>query len=90
MNWQVSDDIRAAIEKVVRERFPGKVHQLEFEPSISYDGEDVLIIRVFMDKSTTADDFKGRFIGLTGLVRSAMGDEMRHIFPMIHPTEFHA
>lgn len=84
---QVTDEIRAAVDGVIRERLGGKVQQVEIEAGIGDAGDEVLYIRVFMSSDTTAHDFSGRFFGLTGRVRNALGEGMRGIFPVIRPVE---
>ncbi|SDE63156.1 hypothetical protein SAMN05421720_10973 [Rhodospira trueperi] len=54
------------------------------------DGEEVLLIRTAMTKDTTENDFSGRFSGLTGRVRDALGEDRRGVFPVIRPIEAHA
>lgn len=84
---QVTDEVRTAVDSVIRERLGGKVQQIEIETGIGDAGEEVLFIRVIMSRNTTANDFAGRFFGLTGRVRNALGENMRGIFPVIRPVE---
>ncbi|GEO82733.1 hypothetical protein [Pararhodospirillum oryzae] len=86
----VKTEARQAVETVMRERFPGKVEHIEMEPGSDQTGEEILVIRVFLSTDTTASDFKGRFFGLTELVRSALGDEWHGVFPIIRLVESHA
>ncbi len=83
---QVTDEVRHAVEDVIRDRFGGKVESIEISVSSDEQGDDVLLIRVMMSKDTTAGDFSNRFFGLTGRVRNALGDEMRGLFPVIRPV----
>ncbi|MBW7920763.1 MAG: hypothetical protein H3C51_01530 [Rubellimicrobium sp.] len=81
---------RDSISDVVRARFPGKVRDVRFRFDVDNMGDDILTIEIHMSPDTTADDFRGRFIGLTELVRKAMGDDLRDVFPFIRPMEAHA
>lgn len=85
---QVTEEVRNAVEAVIRDRLGDKVQLVEIEVGVSDAGEDVLNILVSMSKDTTANDFAGRFFGLTGRVRTALGENMRGIFPVIRPVEF--
>lgn len=87
---RLTDKKRKTIEHVIRERFGNKVIEVVIQPAENEAGEDVLFIQVFMTKDTTAKDFSGRFFGLTGRVRDALGDDMRGVFPFIRPMEAHA
>lgn len=87
---QLTDTMLHSIENVIRDRFPGKVRGVEIRPGTDEAGENVLMIKVIMARDTTAADFSGRFFGLTRLVRNAMGDDMRGVFPLIRPVEEHA
>jgi len=86
----LSEDARQTIESVIRERFAGKVDDVEIEMATDERDDDILLIRVVMAKDVTADDFSGRFFGLTGRVRTAVGEELRDVFPVIRPVEAHA
>lgn len=79
-----------AVERVIRDRFVDKVQHVEMESSISESGEDVLLIRVHFVRNTTARDFSGKFFGLTGRVKTVMGEELEDVFPVIRPMEAHA
>lgn len=87
---ELTEEVRGAVERVIRDRFAGKVENIEIEAAEGETGEDVLRIRVVISRDTTARDFAGRFFGLTGRVRSALGDDMRGVFPVIRPVEAHA
>lgn len=84
---QLTDATRDAIRGVVRARFPGKVEDVRIRLDVDDAGEDVLRIEIHMSPDTTAEDFRGRFLGLTDLVRKAMGDDMKDVFPFIRPME---
>lgn len=87
---ELTEELRGAVERVIRDRFAGKVENIEIEAAEGEKGEDVLRIRVVISRNTTVRDFAGRFFGLTGRVRNALGDDMRGVFPVIRPVEAHA
>lgn len=86
----LAEATREAIKDVVRARFPGKVRDVRFRFGVDDTGDDILTIEIHMSSDTTADDFRGRFFGLTDLIRNAMGEDMRDVFPFIRPMEAHA
>jgi hypothetical protein len=87
---KISNEVMQAVELVIRERFKDKVETVRIKPGYSDIGEVVLMIEIMMNRGVTADDFSGKFFGLTGRVRSALGDEMQDVFPVIRPVEAHA
>ncbi|KND17815.1 hypothetical protein ADZ37_17230 [Pannonibacter phragmitetus] len=87
---QLKDEVRVAVDEIIRNRFAGKVEDIKFEALEDDLGEELLLIRVMMSPDTTGKDFAGRFFGLTGLVRHALGEDMRNVFPIIRPVEAHA
>lgn len=86
----LSADIRLAVESVIRERLGDNVKEIEIEVTNSGPDDIVLLIRVKISSKATASDFSGRFFGLTGRVRNALGDDLRGVFPVIRPVEAHA
>jgi len=87
---RLSEERRGAVERVIRDRFVGKVRRVEMEAAIDESGEEILLIRVYFDKDTTAHDFSGRFFGLTGHVKNVMDEELDGVFPVIRPMEARA
>lgn len=87
---QLTDMERSAVERVIRERFGAKVRKVVIESLSETDDGLVITILVEMAQNTTADDFSGRFFGLTGRVRNALGENMRGVFPIIRPVEANA
>ena len=87
---KLSEERRDAVERVIRDRFVGKVQHVEMESSVGESGEEVLLIRVHFARDTTARDFSGKFFGLTGRVKTVMGEELEGVFPVIRPMEAHA
>ena len=83
---QVTDEVRHAVEEVIRDRFGDKVESIEISVSSGEQGDEVLLIRVLMSEDTKSSDFSNRFFGLTGRVRNALGGEMRGLFPVIRPV----
>jgi hypothetical protein len=84
------EERRHAVERVIRDRFAGKVQRVEMESSVCESGEEILLIRVHFASDTTAGDFSGKFFGLTGRVKTAMGEELEGVFPVIRPMEARA
>ena len=58
---KISEERRDAVERVIRDRFLGKVQRVEMETSVGESGEEVLLIRVHFGRDTTARDFSGKF-----------------------------
>lgn len=86
---KISEERRDAVERVIRDRFLGKVQRVEMETSVGESGEEVLLIRVHFGRDTTARDFSGKFFGLTGRVKTVLGEELEGVFPVIRPMEAH-
>lgn len=81
--------VRRTIKHLIHDRFPGKVDDVEIDLSTDDSGDTIILIRIFMTSDTTDEDFAGRFFGLTGQVRSALGEDMQGVFPVIRPVEAH-
>ncbi len=87
----LTDEVQKAVRQVIRERFPdGIVEDVDIETGQDDTGEDTILIRIRIAKGATPGDFSGRFFGLTGRVRSVLGDELSGVFPIIRPIEAHA
>ncbi|WBU51968.1 hypothetical protein [Paracoccus sp. SCSIO 75233] len=87
---EVSREIADAVDRVVRERIGRKVHEVSIDAVRASDGEVTIFVTVVMEREATAADFAGKFFGLTGRVRDALGEDMRDVFPVIRPVEAHA
>lgn len=83
----IQDTTRTAVEDVIRSRFGPAVRTVTMEPGQDAEGDDILLIRVEMGRDTGPDVFKDTFFGLTDLVRQALGERFRGIFPVIRPVE---
>ena len=84
----LTEEKKCEIEQIIRDRFAsGKVEDVHIEwGADEVDGDLALQITAYMSDDLTEEDVKGRYFGLTRLVRDAMGEGMRHIFPYIRLT----
>lgn len=87
---KLTQDMRTNVKRVIKERFGDNVVSVELESAINDAGDELLFIRVVMSNKATKRDFSGRFFGLTGRVRDALGDENHGVFPVIRPVEANA
>lgn len=74
-----------AVADVIQDRYPPELIQsVEMEKTYDSSGEECLYIYVYMDKKTTAEDLKEGLLGLPSLLRDALRDELKGLFPYVH------
>lgn len=85
---QMTQETRAKVEKIIKKRFADRVDRIDMEPSVDSEGDEILMIHVWISEGTTEKDLpESPLSGLTILVIDAMGEEMSDIFPIIRPME---
>lgn len=73
-----------AVADVIQDRYPPELIQaVEMEKTYDSTGEECLYIYVYMDKRTKPDDIKGGLFGLPKLLRNALRDELKGLFPHV-------
>ena len=85
---QMTQETRTKVEKIIKKRFANRVDRIDMEPSVDSEGDEILMIHVWISEGTKEKDLpKSPLSGLTSLVIDAMGEEMNNIFPIIRPME---
>ena len=76
-----------AVADVIQDRYPPELIQaVEMEKTYDSSGYECLYIYVYMDKNTKPEDLKrkGGLFGLTSLLRDALRDDLKDLFPYVH------
>ena len=73
-----------AVADVIQDRYPPELIQaVEMAKTFDHSGEECLCIYVYMDERTKPEDVKGGLRGLTSLLRDALRDELKELFPYV-------
>ena len=74
-----------AVADVIQDRYPPELIQaVEMEKTFDHSGEECLFIYVYMDKRTTPEDLGEGLLGLPSLMRDALRDDLKSLFPYVH------
>jgi len=84
---KLDDVLKNTVTAVIRDNFAeGEVVDVEFESiELAEDGATITIKVVFTVDSKP-DDVAEHYFGLTGKVRSALGEAWQEYFPVISPS----
>ena len=82
---RLSDETHATVKNRVLELFdPGKVLDILLELSTNAFDEECIRVRMFMDKTATADDFKDlKLIDIQEIVFDSLDDELKDLVPPV-------
>lgn len=80
---ELRDPVIRGVRQVIHDCFPGRVQDISIGTGVDADDEETLQIMITIGPNPIPEDFQGRFFGLTGRIRAALGPEMAHYFPVI-------
>ena len=85
---RLSDETHAAVKKRVLELFdPGKVRDILLELSINAFDEECIRVHMFMDKSASPADFRGKMIDIHEIVIDSVDEDLKDLFPVFEIKE---